>query len=169
MSGLPKFFRRVMRGVRPHPPLGAESGPCWKLPHVERDLPAFVRALPRLLPEGGVFYMEGPAGQTPPEVREFLEAHDVPDEVKLVRAILWPRPDIFHVPIDEKIMSELADLLSHYETPAGTLQLQAYRDKQALLWAVSAFYDQPVIISKKVAEDNVRAFCSALGCSYVEG
>ncbi|NOZ23308.1 MAG: hypothetical protein GXP25_19720 [Planctomycetes bacterium] len=64
MIWLSRFIRRLRWGIRPRPRVAAE--PCWKLPHVLRDLPSFVRALPKLLPEGGVFYGEGPAATAGP-------------------------------------------------------------------------------------------------------
>ena len=79
-----------------------------------------------------------------------MESNSVEDEVKLPRGILWPRPDIFHVPIREDLMGDLADLLGNYETPVGTLHLQAYKGKEVLLWGFDAFYDDPFIVSKNV-------------------
>jgi len=164
MDRLSRLFRSLARlaGLRE----GPRSEPCWKLPNVPRDLPAFVRALPKLIPEGGVFYLEGPQGKTPDEIRKLLELNSVDDEAKLSRGILWPPPDIFHVPIREHILAPLADLLANYETPVGKLHLQAYKEGKVLLWGFDAFFDDPFIVSKRVPEENLRAFCDALGCTY---
>src|SRR5215467_12631044 len=103
------FFAKLF-GATPREQLkGISLGPdaAWEVTPTP-DLPAFLRALPQLVAPDSILYLEG---GTPPEpVREFLEAHCVPEQSHVAMGTIWPRPQVFHLPATGENLCQLAQL-----------------------------------------------------------
>jgi hypothetical protein len=73
-----------------------------------RDFPLLLEALPKILPQGSILYLEG--GTPPKEIGAFLDSHCVPEETHLAMGTIWPKPQAFHLPATTHNMVELAKL-----------------------------------------------------------
>src|ERR1035437_1312955 len=72
------------------------------------DFPSLLRALPLLLPNDAVLYLEG--GSPPRDIKAFLDAHCAPERTHLAMGTIWPRPQIFHLPATTENLTKLAVL-----------------------------------------------------------
>ncbi|MBT8102398.1 MAG: hypothetical protein KJO95_05470 [Gammaproteobacteria bacterium] len=131
-----------------------------------RDCSKFVEALPTLLPEGAVVYLEG---TTEPEVNDFLENHLLGDPQKVAIGTIWPMPSRYHVPCSTAIMSALAALLNDASIAYLCTHIHAYKNDKMLMEWHDAFYDVPVRISRQIDEEAVASFAEAVGKSYTDG
>ena len=141
------------------------SEPCWKVTPA-RDLPSFLCALPDLVPDGAILYIE--SGGTPPkDLRVFLEARQVQDETTISGGTLFPKPKIYRISITTENVEGIASIEEKHPTPIGTIHLHVYREHTIFLLSYDAFLD-PFWISKRISEDKVKAFCQVLGLHYTE-
>ena len=159
MSFLAKIFGTATEEERQGISIGDTVG-C-EVPGI-RDLSEFLRALPELLPQGSILYLEGTSA---PDVIAFLERHPAPYTNKVAAGTIWPRPTFFHIQITPDTMHELAGLCEIHATAEVCFHVHAYRDGQVLVEQYDAF-SQPLWISRDVAEDKVAHFCKRLGVSY---
>ena len=137
--------------------------PAWKISPAE-SFPSFLIALPDLVPEGAVLYIE--CGGRPPEDTQLLLADlDTREKVRVPGGTLFPRPHIHTVPITRQNMAKLAAVEEQHPAPVGAFHLHVYLGSEMLLSSYDAFLD-PFTVSFVVPEERVRAFSHALGCSY---
>jgi hypothetical protein len=129
-----------------------------------RDAAAFLRALPELLAEGTMLYLEG--RPTSREAAAFLEASRVEPQAKVAKGTIWPTPKSFHLPMSRETIAGLADLFESHASPEICDHFHAYRERRVLLCWYDAFYDDPVLVRGDVSEEAVRRFCHRLGVTY---
>jgi hypothetical protein len=139
--------------------------PCWKVTPA-RNLSAFLRALPDIVPDGSVLYIE--TGGAPPEdVRTFLDARQVDDDTTISGGTLLPKPRIYRIAITKETVEGFATIAEKHPTPIGAVHLHVYRDNTVFVLSYDAFLD-PFWISKRIPEEKVKAFCQVLGIDYAE-
>ena len=126
----------------------------------------FFRALVELVPAYSIFCLE----TTNPveEVTAFLEANKMPPARKVQLGTMWPRPAVYHIPLNEQTMQQVAQLAENFAMPEICDHIHIYNEGAVLLEWFDAFW-QELYISKKIPEDTVRAFCEKLGCEYCDG
>lgn len=139
------------------------DGIAWKLSTVQ-DFPAFLTALPSLVPEGSVLYIES-GGKPPQNSLSVLQELSTGDSVKVPGGTLLPRPVIYTIPITRENMQKLAAIEQQHSTPVGVFHLHVYLDSEMLLSSYDAFLD-PFKISLVIPEERVKTFSDTLGCSY---
>ncbi len=127
-----------------------------------QDVELFLRALPRLAPDGAMVYFEDTGER---HVRDYLRRVAVEPRVQVAIGTVWPRPDRYHVPLTSVSMQELADFLA--ANPAGFFcaHCHVYRGTSVLLEWDDAFSDVPMYVSSAVPIETVDAFAAALGSS----
>ena len=127
---------------------------------VTKDVERFVRALPLLVPDGGIAYFEDTAES---HVERYLQGVSVPSHTKVAVGTIWPRPDCYHVPLTFETMEAIAAFLE--KTPAGFFccHCHVYRDGVVLLEWHDAFSDVPMYISRTIERESVAAFADRLG------
>ena len=161
MGILAKLFgatsREELKGIA----LGQDA--AWEVSPA-RDFPALLRALPLLLPNDAVLYLEG--GSPPPDITAFFGAHCVPERSHVAMGTIWPRPQMFHLPATSENLSELASLAEKCAAMQIAVHLHVYAQGSVLLEWYDAFWKDPLYLSEAITEDRVRAFSSALGSSY---
>lgn len=137
----------------------------WRLGPT-RDVQRFLRALPQLFPDGAVAYFEGTAER---HVTEYLRGLSIQPSVRVAVGTLWPKPDVYHVPLTPESMESVADFLQR--NPAGYFcsHCHVYRDGVVLLQSHDAFISDPIYISRAIPRDAVDGFARALGSSYSTG
>jgi len=126
-------------------------------------LPSFLTALYRLVPVDSVLYLEG--GDTPKKIRSYLDERDAKKTCKVEMGTIWPRPDCFHMEITRKNLEDLAKLAENYATPQVVIHLHVYNNDEMLLQWYDAFFD-PLFVSKKVLEGDIKNFCNKLGAVF---
>jgi len=133
---------------------------CWKIPAV-KDAGRFFRALPNLIPEDSILYIES-GGEPPEDIKTFLLANRIDDSVVIPGGTLLPTPRIYRIAATRKSLEALAQLEEKHRTPVGSVHIHAYRGTSVLLWSYDAFLD-PFFISKAIPENHVKRFCEELG------
>lgn len=161
MGILAKLFgatsRAEVRGIV----LGQDA--AWEVSPA-RDFPSLLRALPLLLPNNAVLYLEG--GSPPQDIKAFLDTRCVPERSHVAMGTIWPRPRTFHLPATTENLAELASLAEKCQAMQIAVHLHVYAQARVLLEWYDAFWKDPLYLSEAITEDRVRAFSSALGSSY---
>ena|SRR5688572_23909875 len=131
----------------------------WRVSGV-RDLPAFLRALPALLP-ASILRLELDA-HPDEDVARFLTQFSTPSSMTRNRGTLWPRSELHHVPIRPDVMSTLAELAEVRAEHDVADHMIAYRGDEILLEWYDAIFD-PIFISKAIDEGSLSAFARSVG------
>ncbi|MHC4544155.1 MAG: hypothetical protein ACYTDW_06660 [Planctomycetota bacterium] len=139
---------------------------CWEVAKGRKDCQICFRELPKLFPPSSTLCIEGTS--IAEDVKSYLDAHRVKKITKVHLGTLWPRPSVYHVPCDEQTLSGLVKLAAKHAQPELADHLYVYKDQELLLEWNDAFSD-PIYISKKVSEDKVSSFCTAIKCTYKDG
>jgi hypothetical protein len=167
------LIKRIIEKIFPSLPEKERAGitldmsTCWEVSKVkQKRCTAFFKALGKLVPTGATLCIEGTSISK--EVKSFLEAHRVKETCKVQLGTLWPRPSIYHVFCNDETLFELANLSERHAVPEICDHLNVYKDGEVLLSWYDAFSD-PIYISKKLPEDDLKAFCNTLGCSCKDG
>ena len=132
----------------------------WRVRGV-RDLPAFLRALPALLPANSVLRLELDA-QPDEDVARFLTQFAISSNMTRNRGTLWPRSELHHVPIRPDVMSTLAELAEVRAEHDVADHIIAYRSDAILLEWYDAIFD-PIFISRTMDEGLLSAFARSVG------
>jgi hypothetical protein len=125
-----------------------------------RDVERFLRSLPLLVPEGGVAYFEGTGER---HVAEYLRRASVPAPVPVARGTIWPRPDVYHVPLTVDSMEDLARFLEEHPHGYFCSHCHVYRGRTVLLQWHDAFFDDSMYLSPTLPEAVVDRFAQAAG------
>lgn len=128
------------------------------------ELPSLLRALPNLVPQNAILYLEG--GTPPQEVRTFLDAYCVPEVTHLAMGTIWPRPHVFHLPATSENLGRLADLAAECSAFEVAIHLHVYEQNKVLLEWYDAFGEDPMYLRRDISEEKVRMFCSELALQY---
>lgn len=161
MGFLGKLFNIVPKEEREGISLDSRT-PHWKVSKV-KYLPAFLRALVELLPQGSILYLED--GSPSGKLRQFLDEKSIHEQAHVAMGTIWPRPLVFHVPATAENLGELADITENCAEPEAAIHLHVYCEGKVLLQWYDAFTD-PFYISKEISEDKVRQFCNKLSIQY---
>jgi hypothetical protein len=162
MSFLSKIFDYVPSEERKG--ISLAKKPCWEISGV-KDLPSFLRALHLLVPMDSVLYLEG--GDTPKELRSHLEKRAAQNICKVEMGTIWPRPDCFHMQINNENLEGLAKMTDNYAEPQVAAHLHVYKNGKMLLQWYDAFSD-PLFVSKEIPEVSIRKFCDKLKAKFRE-
>ena len=128
------------------------------------DLPAFLRALPLIAPHDAILYLEGGSPTKP--LKEFLDARCVPEESRLAKGTIWPKPLVYHLPATPENVQSLADLAENCAEPEVAIHIHVYRDNEVLHEWHDAFSGDPLYISSAIEEEALRTFCDQLALNY---
>jgi hypothetical protein len=131
----------------------------WRVSGV-RDLPAFLRALPALLPADSILRLELDA-HPDEDVARFLTQFAIPSSMTRNRGTLWPRSELHHVPIRPDLMSTLAELAEVRAEHDVADHMIAYRGDEILLEWYDAIFD-PIFISRAIDERSLSAFARSV-------
>jgi hypothetical protein len=129
-----------------------------------KDSVSFFRQLDQLIPASSILYLEG-CGIVP-EVVCFYEANKAANAVFVVRDTIFPIPETFHVPMTPAVLEGIVGMLSQYPLVACFNHVKAYRDEKLLFAFHDAFDGSDFLVSDRVSERSVQAFCSAVGANY---
>lgn len=156
-----RLFNLVPKAERKGVSLGEDT--YWEA-FGKVELPSLLRALPKLVPENAILYLEG--GTPPKDIRAFLGSHCVPEVTHLAMGTIWPRPLVFHLPATSDNLFELADLAEKCNALEIAVHLHVYKAGGVILEWYDAFFDDPMYLSMDIPEDIVKNFCSELSLQY---
>jgi len=140
---------------------------CWEVTKIKGVQAAnFFRTLVEMAPEYSIFCLETTAAVD--EVKEFLEANKMPPVRKVQLGTLWPKPSVYHIPLNEQTMQQMAQLAVNFAMPEICDHIHIYNESLVLLEWFDAFW-QPMYISKKIPENSIKSFCEKIGCDYCDG
>ena len=149
--------REELKGIA----LGRDA--AWEVSPT-RDFPSLLRALPLLLPNDAVLYLEG--GSPPQDVKTFLDTHCVPERSHVAMGTIWPRPNSFHLPANAENLSQLAALAEKCAAMQIAVHLHVYAQGGVILEWYDAFWKDPFKLSGAIPEDRVKVLSSVLGLPY---
>jgi hypothetical protein len=161
MGFLAKLFNATPREKLKGVSLGKDAH--WEVSPV-RDFPSLLEALPRILPQGAILYLEG--GTPPKEISAFLNSHCLPEETHLAMGTIWPKPQVFHLPASAENLACLAKLARQCSAMQIAVHLHVYHQGKVLLEWYDAFWKDPFYLSDAVVEDRLKDFCSSLSLTY---
>jgi len=161
MGFLAKLFGVVLRTHLKGICLGRDA--AWEVSPIS-DLPAFLRALPCLLPPESILYLEG--GTPPKNIKAFLDARRVPEVSHIAMGTIWPKPKIFHLPATAGSLGTLAEFAEKVATSQVAVHLHVYINGRVLLEWYDAFGKDPFYLSAAISENKVKDFCSVLSLTY---
>ena len=161
MGILAKLFNATPRDQLKGLSLGQDS--FWKVSPVS-NLPALLKALPSLVPDGAILYIEG--GSPPKEIKAFLDEHCVPEVSHLAMGTIWPKPAVFHLPATPQNLAQLAMLAEKCATAEVAVHLHIYQPGKVLLEWYDAFFKDPLYLSQAIPEERVKEFCKLLSLTY---
>lgn len=120
-------------------------------------------ALHGWVPEGAILYFEG--GSPDAQIEDFMTEHSIPERVHIAPGTIWPKPRVFHVLATGETLSELAKIMECHAAPELAIHFHVYRDDSVLLEWHDAF-SQPMLLSRRISEDQVKALADRLGTLY---
>jgi hypothetical protein len=126
-----------------------------------RDASAFYRALHHLITPTSVLYLEGSTEKEVPRFLEMIPAEH-PRQVRI--GTVFPSPDIYHIPATPRHLNALADLIDRWGIALPAIHTHLYDDLGMILEWHDAF-TEPILVSSRVSEEQVRRFANAIGQS----
>jgi hypothetical protein len=161
-----KWFSRITghRPPRKRSHAYLSERPHWRVE--DMDFSRFFGALPRVVPEGSMLYIENT--QFARDVNDYLVPRAVQAPQHAVKAgTIWPKPRFFHVPVTRPVMHGLAELAERHAAPEVADHMVVYRDSTILIEWYDAGFD-PIFLSREIDENTVREFGVQIGAKYEE-
>jgi hypothetical protein len=134
----------------------------WEVSNV-REAASFFRALPSLLPENSILYLEG--GEHSKAFRSFLKTRSLEPQVRIPLSSVFPKPYFIHLPLLNDTVSELARMADSLAEPEICTHLHCYYMENILLSWCDAFHD-PLMVSHSISESAVGSFAAQLSAEY---
>lgn len=135
---------------------------AWQLEPVS-DASVFLRALPTLRLSSAVLYLEG---TTHDAVANCLEECTVKPTVRIAPGTIWPRPDIYHVPMSRDILERLARIVDDKGVAFLAFHVHVYANGEVVLQWHDAFEKMPLYVSSRIDEDRIKELAGRLGVGY---
>ena len=130
-----------------------------------RDAISFFQHLDRLIPGDSILYFE--ASHPVSEMTKFCEENRARrGAVPVVRDMIFPVPEIFHVQMRPGVVEELTSLLGRHSQGSCFTHVKAYREERLLFAFHDAFDGSSMLVSDRVPVELVQAFCAITGTTY---
>jgi len=130
-----------------------------------QDFAVFLRALPLLFSSPHwVLYLE--AADTPPSIQTYLREHGTGSETRIPGGTLFPKPEVFHLPIAVETVVGLASLLESIPATSPPTHVHVYSDEGVALEWYDASAGDPLRLSESLDPERIAEFCERIGCSY---
>ncbi len=156
-----ELFAAIFRRARSNrPSIGSDA---WEI-DPPREFPVFLRSLPVLLDADSILYLEDSG--TPPSIEEFLRDHGTTSKARIPGGTLFPKPNVFHVPMSVENLDGLASLLESTDTASIPTHVHVYDDSGLALQWYDACAGDPILIRSSVDVERVSAFCEAVGSGW---
>jgi hypothetical protein len=165
MSVLNRFWNRWRENRLPRPARrSVTDGRHWHV-HDVAEFSRLFEALPYFAPRGSILGLAD--GAWPPALQRFLNSH----AVDLGNTLLQTLPSDFaqarYIPVDSRVMTDLARLANHCAEPEVALHLVVVHDGVPWLEWYDAT-DDPIALAWTVDEPMVARFAEQVGGRYEE-
>jgi len=150
-------------GYRNPPGIRLDFQNAWEV-SAPKDISVFIRMLAEIMPPKAIVYLESTA--TPLHVTRILEVMECEPQVHVARGTIWPKPRCFHVPMIQKNLNTIADLLEKNAQPEVCDHFHVYAESKVLLEWHDAFYNYPFLVDRQISEEKLKCFCNSVGSSY---
>ena len=124
----------------------------------------FFRGLSLLIPEDSNLYIEGT--ELDEEVVQFYEANRSKNAVCVVRDMIFPAPDMFHVAFGRGVQEKFAEYAQQKPREKCFFHIKGYQGETLLFAFHDAFDGSDLLVSGRVEEERVREFATAVGATY---
>ena len=115
-----------------------------------------------LFPEDATLALEGTISS---EMQAFLRDHAAEHPLKVARSTVWPRSQVFHMPLTTGNLQGLMEIAERCAEPEVCDHFMVYVGREVLLSAHDAC-TQEAWVSLSVDEKRIARYCEAVGCSY---
>jgi hypothetical protein len=143
--------------------LDLNSKNVWIIENLQ-DPTAFFRCLKEIIPQASTLYFEGCT--IVKEVAEFYKKHRAPNALPIVRDIIYPIPETFHVSATIEFINDFLDLLGKHATVECFDHVKAYGSGTLIFAFHDAFDGSACLFSDHIPEGNIKAFALSLGVRY---
>ncbi len=127
-----------------------------------RDPVSFFQHLAQLIPGDSILYFE--VAEPAAETAEFYEANRARrGAVCVVRDMIFPVPEVFHVQMQAGVIEGLVNLLGRCSQQSCFAHVKAYHEGQLLFAFHDAFDGSSMLVSDCIAGEQVQAFCAKTG------
>jgi len=125
------------------------------------DLYELLRAIDETMARDAVLCLES---TTPArDVRRFLEERQASERPAVGAGTVWPKPELFHLPLSGTNLAELRTLVGEgHAEPEITDHLVVYRGDRVLLWAHDAGFGY-VELARSLPDEVLDRFRAILG------
>ena len=160
MRWLSKILNYVPKSERVG--LALDLSNAWRLEPVS-DASVFLQALPALQLSSAVLYLEG---TTDGAVAKCLEEYAVKPTVKIAPGTVWPRPDIYHVPMSHDVLNRLGRIVDDKGAAFLAFHVHVYANGEVVLQWHDAFESIPFYVSSRIDEQRIKDLAEQLGVGY---
>ena len=123
------------------------------------------RGLIGFLPENSIMRFE--LGSPHGDLKSFFLSNSIQEEIFIPKGTIWPKPQVFNIPVTNTNLIKLSELTEHYAEPEVATHFHVYLGNDVLIDWYDAFYD-PMCISKRIPEDKIINLCDSLSITYKE-
>ncbi len=140
-----------------------DSPQRWVVEGLQEPI-AFFQHLDQLIPGDSILYFE--VAEPATEVAEFYEANRARrGAVCVVRDMVFPVPEIFHVQMQQGVIEGLVNLLARRSRESCFAHVKAYHEGQLLIAFHDAFDGSSMLVSDRIPGERVQAFCTVTGAT----
>jgi hypothetical protein len=127
-----------------------------------QDPVSFFQHIGQLIPGDSILYFE--VAEPLSEAVQFYEANRARrGAVCVVRDMIFPVPQVFHVQLQPGVIEGLVGLLGRHSLRSCFAHVKAYSAGQLLFAFHDAFDGSSLLVSGRVPGERVQAFCAATG------
>lgn len=141
-------------------PVGARlKSPAWEV-SAPRDIPGFIRAIPDIC-DDAFMYLETTSRAK--DITRALEEISVEPLLDVAKGTIWPKPISYHVPVNLENTEAVAKLFENHIAVEICSHFHVYANGEVLLEWHDAFFNDPILVSKIVAENGVKKLACRIG------
>ena len=165
MSWLSKIFKSQNQKKRS---ISFDEKDFWIIDLKESDISLFIKNLEMFFLKEAIIYIEG--GSINFKIQEYLDSVqvDVSKIANIQRGTIWPKPKIFHIPLESSVLQKLSEFTDDYDLIELCEHLVIYKDKKILMAGYDIF-DEKIYLSGQIEENLIRDFCDKIGGDYYRG
>src|SRR4051812_31812577 len=119
-----------------------------------KDPSVFFRHLHLILPAGSNLYFEG--ADIAPELAVFYQQNRAADAVSVIRDMIFPIPETFHLKVTPLVLEKLPELISKFSLEKCFYHLKGYQGETLLFSFHDAFDGSPLLLSDQIPPEKIK-------------
>ena len=136
---------------------------AWEV-SAPKNISAFIRKLTEIMPPGAILYLESTS--SPSHITRILDKIECEPQAQVARGTIWPKPRCFHIPMTEKNLNAISELLENNAQPEVCDHFHIYAENMILLEWHDAFFNDPFLVTGQISEEKLKVFCDSIRSSY---